>query len=118
MTTVTVIGNIAQDPELRYTASGKAVCNMRVLENRRRKNDNGEWVDDTPLVWPVTVWDDAAANAYDALSKGDRVVVIGSITQQPYETAEGYTVQQTAITAKEVARSVRFAPKAAEPPAE
>lgn len=65
----------------------------------------------------VTVWD-AAANAYDALSKGDRVTVIGSITQQPYETAEGYTAQQTAITAKEVARSVRFAPKAVEPPAE
>ena len=115
MTTVTVIGNIAHELELRYTASGKAVCNLRVLENRRRKDETGNWVDDTPLVWPVSVWNDAAVNAYDGLTKGDRVIVVGTITQTPYETAEGYTVPQTAITAKEVARSVRFAPKSTQP---
>ena len=111
MSTITIIGNLAGAVELRYTPSGKPVANLRVLESMRHQDESGQWVDDDPQAWAVTVWGDPAISAAQQLQKGHRVIVVGTTTQRPHVTQGAFTVQETQVTAKEIGRSVRFLPK-------
>lgn len=78
MSTITAAGNLARDPELKFTPSGKAVTRMTVMENRRRQVD-GEWQDEEPNVFYVEAWGKLAEHAAASLTKGQRVLVVGSV---------------------------------------
>ena len=89
-TTVTVIGNLTADPELRYTSSGIPVCSFRVASTPRIRNrQTGEWEDGNPLFLGCEVWREAAENAGESLKKGMRVIVQGNLTQRSYQTQSG-----------------------------
>lgn len=89
-TTITVIGNLTADPELRYTSSGVPVCSFRVASTPRVRNrQTGEWSDGDPLFLGCDLWREAAENAAESLKKGMRVIVQGNLTQRSYQTQSG-----------------------------
>ena len=100
MTDVTVVGNISE-PELRFTPDGKAVLNFSIADNHRKKQGN-EWTDDGTTWRKVTVWEDKAETLANALSKGDRVIVVGSERMKQFTARDGGTGQSLEVTAKHV----------------
>src|SRR5256886_2910720 len=89
-TTITVIGNLTDDPELRFTPSGAAVAKFRVASTPRTMDrTTNEWKDGEPLFLACTVWRQAAENVAESLQRGSRVVVQGRLKQRTYETREG-----------------------------
>ena len=113
MSTLTILGNLVRDPELRFTPSGKAVANMTVAENHRRKTTAGDWEDTEPTYWPVTVWGEHAEHLTESLTAGARVVVIGRTGTHVWTPAEGERAGQeqrrVEVVAEEVAPSLRWA---------
>ena len=108
--TVTVVGNLTDDPELRYTPAGVAVANCRVAVNRRvRNSQTNEWEDRTDGFFTVNVWREMAENVAETLHKGDRVLIQGSIRSRSWEDKEGQTRWVTEIEADEVCPSLRWA---------
>jgi single-strand DNA-binding protein len=79
------VGKLWADPELRYTPAGKAVCSLPLVFSKSKKTDNGGWVDDGTFWVRGTVWDTQAENCAEALSKGDKVLVIGELCEREYE---------------------------------
>ena len=74
MSSITFAGNLAADPELRFTPSGRAVARFTVIENRRRRTEDGQgWEDAEPNVFRVQVWGSFAENVVESCGKGDRV---------------------------------------------
>ena len=106
--TVTVIGNVTRDPELRYLTSGTALATFGIAWNNRYKDRNGEQVEDTSF-FDVTCWRELADNVSESISKGDRVIVYGKLDQRSWETQEGEKRSKVEITADEVAPSLRWA---------
>ena len=107
---ITIIGNLADDPELRFTPSGTAVTNVRVAVNRRRRDaQSGEWVDELDGFFTCNVWRDMAENVAESLSKGTRVLVMGRLRSRSYEDRNGETRWVTEIEADEVCPSLRWA---------
>ena len=84
-TTATIVGNLASDPSLRFTAAGKPVTSFGVAVGRRKKNDAGKWEDDGADFYDVTCWDSLAENVAESLEKGNRVVVTGRLRQETWE---------------------------------
>ena len=84
---VTLIGNLVDDPELRFTPSGVAMAKVRFAVNRRYQR-NGEWQEETSF-FGGTLWREAAENAAESLQKGTRVIVTGRLEQRSWETQEG-----------------------------
>src|SRR5919198_4364286 len=82
----TITGNLAADPELRFTSNGVAVANLRVAVSQRVQDKDGTWRDGETSFHKVTVWRDQAVNLTDSLSKGDRVMVSGRLRQRAWET--------------------------------
>ncbi|AXV09822.1 Single-stranded DNA-binding protein (plasmid) [Euzebya pacifica] len=108
--TITVIGNLTKDPDLRYTQGGTAVANLSVAVNRRVRNkDTNEWEDKLDGYFDVNIWRDHAENVAESLNKGDRVVVIGRLTKRSWEDKDGQTRWQTEIEADEICPSLRWA---------
>lgn len=108
--TFTVVGNLAKDPEIRYTQNGKPVTSFTMADTPRSLNPaTNEWEDGTTLWLSVTAWDVLAENVAASLAKGMRVVVTGSLTQKNYTTKDGQERIQLEIKANEVAPSLRFA---------
>lgn len=85
---VTIVGRLGADPELRFTPSGDAICNMRIVTDRRYK-DGDEWKSADTTWWSVSAWRQLGENVAESLSKGDMVIVRGSIKSREYETKEG-----------------------------
>ncbi len=109
-TTITIIGNLVSDPELRFTPSGAAVCNFRVASTPRYLDKaSNEWKDGEGLFLGVTVWRQMAENCAESLVKGSRVIVSGRLTQRSYETREGEKRTSYEIQADEVGPSLRNA---------
>ena len=110
MSTVTFAGNLAADPELRFTPSGRGVARFTVIENRRRRTEDGQgWEDAEPNVFRVQAWGSFAENVVESCGKGDRVHVTGSIVTDRWadkETREDRTAQH--VEADEVSFSLRF----------
>ena len=108
--TIVVVGNLADDPELRYTPNGTPVANCRVAVNRRRKNSQtNEWEEFLDGFFTVNVWRDHAENVAETLHKGDRVLVQGRLISRSYETQQGETRWVTEIEADEICPSLRWA---------
>lgn len=105
---ITMVGNLVEDPELRFTQGGVPVCNFRIASNRRWTGRDGQEQEETTFI-TANLWRDMAENVAESLRKGDRVVVIGRIKVRSYENQQGQTVWVTEIEADEIAPSLRWA---------
>lgn len=108
-TDITVAGNLAADPELRYTAQGKAVVKITVMTSRSVKDQDGKWQDEDVTGWPVTCWDTLAERVAESLQKGDGVIVKGYAASRSWESQSGEKRTRVEITARDVAASLRRA---------
>lgn len=110
MATIAVHGNLAANPEMRYTPNGKAVANLRVLENTRSRRQ-GEWVTDPdPTAHNVTAWGPLAENVVESLHKGDHVLVVGTTRTESYtlkDSAEPSTHTKVVVTATAIGASLQ-----------
>lgn len=89
-TQITLVGNLVDDPELRFTPSGAAVANFRVASTPRTfDKQSGEWKDGESMFLTCTVWRQYAENVAESLQRGMRVIVQGRLKQRSYETREG-----------------------------
>lgn len=105
---VTLIGNLVDDPELRFTPSGVAMAKVRFAVSRRYQDRNGAWQEDTSF-FGGTLWRDAAENAAESLSKGMRVIVTGRLEQRQWETQEGEKRSMVEVAIDEIGPSLRWA---------
>ena len=108
MATITIIGNLTADPELRFTAQGKAVAGFTVAESKRVKDGDG-WKDGPSTFWRCSMWDATAENMAESLTKGMRVIVVGEGAQRSYETNAGEKRTVFEVTAQEVGPSLKWA---------
>lgn len=105
---VTLIGNLVDDPELRFTPSGVALAKVRFAVNRRYQDRSGEWQEQTSF-FGGTLWRDAAENAAESLTKGARVIVTGRLEQRSWETKEGDKRSVVEVAIDEIGPSLRWA---------
>ena len=109
-TTITVIGNLTADPELRWTQSGAAVADFTIASTPRNYDRNaGEWRDGDTLFMRCSVWRETAENVAESLRKGMRVIVQGRLTQRSYETPQGERRTVVELQVDEVGPSLRRA---------
>ena len=107
--TVTIVGNVTRDPEIRYTAGGQANANFGVAVNRRWMNrQTNDWEERTSF-FNVVAWREMAENIAESIGKGTRVVVTGRLEQRSWETENGEKRSVVEIVADEVAPSLRYA---------
>ena len=102
--TVTVVGNVTRDPELRFTPSGAAVANFGLAWNRKGQND-----EEVVSFFDVTCWSGLAENVAESITKGSRVVVYGRLDQRSWENQDGERRSKVEIVAYDVAPSLRWA---------
>ena len=109
-TTITVVGNLTDDPELRFTPSGAAVAKFRVASTPRfLDRQSGEWKDGEPLFLACNIWRDAAEHVAESLQRGSRVIVTGRLRQRSYETREGEKRTVIELEVDEIGPSLRYA---------
>jgi single-strand DNA-binding protein len=106
---VTIVGNVTDDPELRYTPSGAAVANFTVAVNKRFRTQDGQWEDKLDGFFRCNCWRDMAENVTESLQKGSRVIVVGRLQQRSWETSEGQKRYEIEIQVDEVGPSLRWA---------
>lgn len=109
-TTITVIGNLTNDPELRFTPSGSAVANFTIASTPRTfDRQSNEWKDGETLFLRAAVWREAAENVAESLTKGMRVIVTGRLKSRSYETKEGEKRTVIELEVDEIGPSLRYA---------
>jgi len=109
-TVITVVGNLTDDPELRFTPSGAAVARFRIASTPRVfDRQSGEWKDGEPLFLSGSIWRQPAENVAESLSRGARVIVTGRLRQRSYETREGEKRTVYELDADEIGPSLRYA---------
>lgn len=107
--TVTIVGNVTRDPEIRYTAGGQPNASFGVAVNRRWMNrQTNEW-EERVSFFNVVCWREMAENVAESVSKGTRVVVTGRLEQRSWETENGEKRTVVEIAADEVGPSLRWA---------
>ena len=104
---VTLVGNLTRDPELRYTTGGRGVASFGLAVNRRYQQ-NGEWQEQTSF-FNITAWGDLGENAAASLTKGARILVTGRLQQREYETREGEKRTIVEVIADDLGPSLRWA---------
>jgi single-strand DNA-binding protein len=108
--TMTLVGNLTDEPEMRFTSTGIAVANFTIASTSRVFNkEAGEWRDGDTLFLRCTVWQQSAENLADSLTKGTRVIVSGRLRQRSFETREGEKRTSVELVADEVGVSLRYA---------
>jgi single-strand DNA-binding protein len=106
---VTVVGNLTRDPELRYTPAGAATCQFGLAVNRRWQNrQTNDWEEATSF-FNVVAWREMAENVGESLTKGARVLVTGRLEQRSWETPDGEKRSVVEIVADEIGPSLRWA---------
>jgi single-strand DNA-binding protein len=109
-TVITVVGNVTDDPELRFTPGGAAVANFTVASTPRTfDRQSNEWKDGDTLFLRCSVWRQAAENVAESLHRGTRVVVQGRLKQRSYETREGEKRTVVELEVEEVGPSLKYA---------
>ena len=109
-TVITLVGNLVDDPELRFTPSGAAVAKFRIASTPRfLDKQTNEWKDGESLFLSCNVWRQAAENAAESLTKGMRVIVQGRLKQRSYETREGEKRTVFEVEVDEVGPSLKSA---------
>ncbi|HVX19061.1 MAG TPA: single-stranded DNA-binding protein [Acidimicrobiales bacterium] len=107
--TVTLVGNITRDPELRFTPSGQSVASFGLAVNRRwQDRGSGQWQEQTSFI-DVKCWSQMAENVAESLARGARVIVTGRLEQRSWETEQGDKRSKVEVVADEVAPSLRWA---------
>lgn len=106
---VTLVGNLVDDPELRFTPSGVAMAKLRLAVNRRwRDRQSGEWQEDTSF-FSGTVWREQAESVAESLQKGTRVIITGRLEQRSWETEQGDRRSVVEVSIDEIGPSLRWA---------
>ena len=109
-TVITVVGNLVDDPELRFTPSGAPVANFRIASTPRTfDKQSNEWKDGEALFLSCSIWRQAAENVAESLQKGMRVIVQGRLKQRSYETREGERRTVVELEVEEVGPSLKYA---------
>jgi single-strand DNA-binding protein len=109
-TVITVVGNLTDDPELRFTPSGAAVAKFRIASTPRTMDrQTNEWKDGEPLFLACNIWRDAAEHVAESLQRGSRVIVQGRLRQRSYETREGEKRTVYELEVDEIGPSLRYA---------
>jgi single-strand DNA-binding protein len=109
-TAITVVGNLTDDPELRFTPSGAAVANFTVASTPRTLNkQTNEWEDGEAMFLRCSIWRQAAENVAESLQKGARVIVQGRMRARTWETREGEKRTSFEIDVDEIGPSLRWA---------
>ena len=109
-TVITVVGNITDDPELRFTPSGAAVANFTVASTPRTMNrQTNEWEDGEALFLRCSIWRQAAENVAESLQKGARVIVQGRLKARTWETREGEKRTSFEVDVDEIGPSLKWA---------
>ena len=106
---INIVGTMGKDPELRYIPSGQALANFSVATNRRWKNGKTDEWDEETCWHNIVVWGELAENVAASLSKGNRVMVSGRLSNRSYEDREGVKKYVTEIVADQVGAELRFA---------
>lgn len=107
---ITVVGNLTADPELRFTQSGAAVANFTVASTPRNYDrTSGEWVDGSPMFLNCSVWRATANNVAESLRKGMRVIVSGALKTRSYEASDGSKRTVYELDVEEVGPSLKYA---------
>ncbi len=107
--TITIIGNVTKDPELRFTASGQATASFGIAVNRRWQNrQTNDWEEQVSF-FNVVTWREMAENVAESLHKGSRVIVTGRLEQRSWETPDGDKRSVVDIVADEIGPSLRWA---------
>jgi single-strand DNA-binding protein len=109
-TLITVVGNLTDDPELRFTPSGAAVANFTVASTPRAYDQTtGEWKDGEALFLRCSIWRQPAEHVSESLHRGMRVIVTGRLRQRSYETKEGERRSVIEREVEEIGPSLRYA---------
>ena len=109
-TTITLVGNLTADPELRFTPSGAAVANFTVASTPRTFDRNtNEWRDGDAMFLNCAVWRQAAENVAESLQKGMRVIVSGRLKSRSYETREGEKRTVFEVDVDEIGPALKYA---------
>lgn len=109
-TTITVIGNLTADPELRYTQNGLPVANFTIASTPRTfDRQSNEWKDGEALFLRASVWRESAEHVAGSLTKGSRVIATGVLKQRSYETKEGEKRTSIELEVDEIGPSLRYA---------
>ncbi|WP_031010691.1 single-stranded DNA-binding protein [Streptomyces sp. NRRL F-5727] len=109
-TTLTITGNLVEDPELRHTPSGHAVAKFRIASTPRTYDkQSGQWQDGESLFMTVSAWRSLGENVAASIQRGTRVVVVGTLRQRTYEDNQGVKRTVVEVEAEEVAPSLRNA---------
>jgi single-strand DNA-binding protein len=109
-TVITVVGNLTDDPELRFTPSGAAVANFTVASTPRNFNkQTNEWEDGEAMFLRCSIWRQAAENVAESLQRGMRVVVQGRLRARTWETREGEKRTSFEVDVEEIGPSLKFA---------
>jgi single-strand DNA-binding protein len=107
---VTLVGNLTDDPELRFTAQGAAVANFRIAVSKRvRDAQTNEWKDGDTSFFRINVWRQLAENVAESLARGMRVIVTGTLKMRQWETQEGEKRSVVEVEATEVGPSLKWA---------
>ena len=106
---VSLVGNVTRDPELRFTPTGQPNANFGLAVNRRWQNrQSGEWEEQVSF-FDIVCWGDMAENVGESLTKGSRVLVSGRLQQRSWETQNGEKRSKIEVVADEVGPSLRWA---------
>jgi len=105
---VILVGNLTDDPELRFTPQGDPVASFRLAVTSRVPDGAGGWKDGTTSFFRITVWRGQAENVAESLGKGARAVVVGRLRQRTWETDDGDKRSLVEVDADEVAASLKF----------
>jgi single-strand DNA-binding protein len=109
-TTITVVGNLTADPELRFTPAGAAVANFTVASTPRMfDRQTNEWKDGEALFLRCSIWREAAENVAESLTRGSRVIVTGRLKQRSFETREGEKRTVVEVEVEEIGPSLKYA---------
>jgi single-strand DNA-binding protein len=107
--TITLVGNITADPELKFTPSGRQVANFSVAVNRRQRGQDGTWEDRLEGFFRCNAWGEMAENVAETLQKGTRIVLTGKLQQRTWEDGQGNRREAVEVQVDEVGPSLRWA---------
>lgn len=109
-TVITIIGNLTDEPELRTTRNGEAVCNVNIASNTRQYNSqSGQWEDGDTLYMRGTIWRDMAQHCAQSLHKGMRVIAQGRLQQRSYQAQDGSNRTVIELQVDEIGPSLKYA---------
>ena len=109
MNTVTLVGNLTRDPEIRFFQGDKSVVNSALAVNKSYKDATGEWKEETTFV-DLSIWQNAGAeNVANSMTKGDRVIVTGVLKQNTWQAEDGTNRSKIEVTVFEIGPTMKWA---------